>query len=444
MIDFGNQVASSVSVPAPAIAPVDDSDTQADTGLLAPTIDSNDTSIENLALKSTLQRGQKYQRIGFYWLLSMCLVFLIRSLIDPLLTRRPLLSPNLSVGGLVFLMCSLMAFLYANILSAQPTPEDLAAARSSIKMIQREVAQDDDTNELKKRGPGLPLFQLFPIIPTFTNSQELMAADVDENLNVRRYAIASKTLAILSQSAIVLGLLLIGLIHFENVRTGFGMACIYLMLPYTAQYMGHVSHVLPGAMLVWAVVCFRRPALSGIFIGLAAGAVYYPIFLLPLWISFYWEKGVRRFIAGVLIAITICVASLALTSSDLAHFNEQLRVTFGFWFPKMAGLDGIWGWGWDSAYRIPILVAFFALCVSFVFWPIRKNIGTLFAYTAAVMVGVQFWHGFEGGLIMAWFLPCVLMTVFRPNTEGRIAATELKERRIAKPETVEDLIGEAA
>ena len=399
---------------------------------------------QNMISVAMTERGQRFRRIGFYWLLSMCLVFLIRTLIDPLLTRRPLLAPNLSIGGLVFLLCSLMTFLYANILTAQPTPEDLAAAKSSIKLIQREVAEDEETSELEKRGPGLPLFQLFPIIPTFDNSEELMAADADEDLNLRRYAIASKSLAIFSQSAIVLGLILIGLFHFENVRVGFGIASVYLMLPYTAQYMGHVSHVLPGAMLVWAVVSFRRPAVSGIFIGLASGAVYYPVFLLPLWISFYWDKGVRRFVAGVLIAITICIASLALTSSDLAHFNEQLRVTFGFWFPKMTGLEGIWGLGWDAAYRIPILVAFFALCLSFVFWPIEKNVGTLFAYTAAIMLGVQFWHGYEGGLILAWYMPCLLMTVFRPNTEGRDAKAELKERRPAKPETVEDLIGEAA
>ena len=66
------------------------------------------------------------------------------------------------------------------------------------------------------------------------------------------------------------------------------------------------------------------------------------------------------------------------------------------------------------------------------------------AYTAAVMLGVQFWHGFEGGLIMAWFMPTLLMTIFRPNTVGRDAKNELKERRVSKPESPGDLLGEAA
>ena len=442
LIDFGNrlELAGTVQPPIP-IESTEQPYSNPDLLSAAPAkIENGDLDARQILLL----RGQRNQRVGYYWLLVVCLVFLVRSLVDPFLVRRPLLSPNLSIGGLVFLMCSLMTFLYANILTSQPTADDLAAAKASIKLIKREVAQEDETQELEKRGPGLPLFQLFPMIPTFSNGQEILDADLDENRNVRRLAIASKSLAIFSQSALVLGLILIGQFLFSNAKVGFGMACVYLLLPYTGQYMGNVSHVLPGAMLVWAMLCIRRPLIAGLFIGLASGTVYYPIFLLPLWISFYWEKGVRDFAVGVLIALTICIATLAFTSSDLAHFGAQLRTTFGFWVPKMTGLDGIWGLGWDSIYRLPILVAFVSLCVSFVFWPTEKNVGTMCAYTAAVMLGVQFWHGFEGGLIMAWFMPTLLMTIFRPNTVGRDAKNELKERRVSKPESPGDLLGEAA
>ena len=64
------------------------------------------------------------------------------------------------------------------------------------------------------------------------------------------------------------------------------MAVIYLMLPYTALFTGHVLHVLPAALLVWALLSFNRPWAAGIFVGLATGVSYYPLFLLPLWISF--------------------------------------------------------------------------------------------------------------------------------------------------------------
>ena len=311
LIDYGNRLeqAASFQTPTPSIQSTEGE--YSDRELLSAS-DTSSLSLNEANRNLVLQRGQRNQLAGYYWLLSVCLIFLARSLLDPFLVRRPLLAPNLSIGGLVFLMCSLMTFLYANILTSQPTADDLAAAKASIKLIKREVAHEDETRELEKRGPGLPLFQLFPMIPTFPNGKELLDADLNENRNVQRFAIASKSLAIFSQSALVLGLILIGNYLFANVKVGFGMACIYLLLPYTGQYMGNVSHVLPGAMLVWAMLCIRRPLIAGLFIGLASGTVYYPIFLLPLWISFYWEKGVRQFVGGVLIALTICIATFGI------------------------------------------------------------------------------------------------------------------------------------
>jgi hypothetical protein len=69
------------------------------------------------------------------------------------------------------------------------------------------------------------------------------------------------------------------------------------------------------------------------------------------------------------------------------------------------------------------LVAFLGLSISFVFWPARKDLGTLIAYSAAVMVAVQFWHGhiYGGGLLMAWYVPLALMAIFRPKLDERTA-----------------------
>ena len=47
--------------------------------------------------------------------------------------------------------------------------------------------------------------------------------------------------------------------------------------------------------------------------------------------------------------------------------------------------------------------------------------------SAAVMLGVQFWHPGTGGLFMAWYLPLLLLTIFRPNLEDRVALSVLGE-----------------
>jgi len=78
-------------------------------------------------------------------------------------------------------------------------------------------------------------------------------------------------------------------------------------------------------------------------------------------------------------------------------------------------------------YRIPVLAAFAALAFAFALWPAQKNLGTLMSCSAAVMLGTQFWHAYGGGLYLAWFLPLLLMTIFRPNLEDRVALSVLNE-----------------
>ena len=42
----------------------------------------------------------------------------------------------------------------------------------------------------------------------------------------------------------------------------------YLLLPYTATMTGRVDHVLPGALVLWAIAAYRRPFLAGVLCAL--------------------------------------------------------------------------------------------------------------------------------------------------------------------------------
>jgi hypothetical protein len=161
-------------------------------------------------------------------------------------------------------------------------------------------------------------------------------------------------------------------------------------------------------------------------IGLAFGTIYYPLFLLPLWISFYWQRGLWRFLLGMLAMIVLLVITLALTSIDGAMFLARLQQMFGIQFPVGENLRGVWQY-WSEVYRYPILAAFIGLSLSFALWPAQKNLGTLISYSAAVMLGTQFWHAHSGGgLALAWFLPLLLLTIFRPNLEDRVATAVVR------------------
>ena len=97
------------------------------------------------------------------------------------------------------------------------------------------------------------------------------------------------------------------------------------------------------------------------------------------------------------------------------------------WRPALSGLRGLWALGWQPVYRIPVLTICIVLSGAMTVWPTQKNLGTIMSCSAAIMVATQFWHGYGGGLFLGWYLPLLLLTVFRPNLEDRIATTVLEE-----------------
>jgi hypothetical protein len=309
----------------------------------------------------------------------------------------------------------------ANVINSPPTADDLAGARSAEVLLSR-GASDEGKEASGRHGPGYAVLHLIPSLVTMPEFRS-DGGESKQTAHVR----TAKTMAFLSHLAIVVGIAAVGYRHFDNLKMGIGAAALYLMLPYTALMGGRVDHVLPAALLVWAVLCYRRPLPAGILVGLAIGAVYYPLFLLPLWLSFYWQRGLMRFSAGVVATLIVMACSLIFVSSGPADFWGKLQGMFGLWPPMVTGLKGVWGLGWDPFYRIPVMTAFLVLCVTLAVWPAQKNLGTLLSCSAAVMAAIQFWHGFGGGLYMAWYLPLILLTIFRPNLEDRVALTVLGE-----------------
>jgi hypothetical protein len=364
-------------------------------------------------------RPEDLEFYGFAFLLTACGLLLIRMLIDPAIVRRPLLEPNLSIGGLSFLGISLLVFLMANIITSDPQVH---------------------SHQGPQLGPGYALLKMLPELPTTpdTAAADWQSLKSSENAWLPNLA---RIVAIFANLAIVFGIIGVGYWHFDNIKTGIGAATMYLLLPYTAQMTGNVEHALPAAMIVLAILSYRLPLLAGLMLGFGAGLVYYPLFLLPLWISFYWHRGLGRFLAGI--AISLGILAVLLLLGGFSAFLIHLQKMFGMWLPMMEGLEGIWGGGVPAYFRLPVLVAFFILSASFAFWPARKTLGSLMCGTAAVMLAAQFWHGYGGGLYMAWFLPSVLLTIFRPNVDDRIATKVVRPNwrgsgRVALPAAAVD------
>ncbi len=431
---------------------------------------SSTPAVAEIATSTAVSDGvSALESMGYFWLFLVGLFFLIRLLADPLMARRPLLEPNLSAGGLAFLGLCLFVFLMANVVTAQlpEAPASQSTAKDAVNTASRplivaddsEVAPAEDprliaaasvgeetspgdamlspdsaadpdkavpltTADVSAAVPGFTVLDLFPRFPSKAfGSNPLLDRNLYQGKAV--YLVTGRVLTILCHFMIVAGLIYLGARYFNNYWTGIGMAALYLMLPYTAYLAGDLRHAAPGALLVWMMAAYRRPLIVGSLLAIAIGAVYYPMFLIPLFIGFYWQRGVLRFslgLIGTFAGLLLLVALLAPPGfgSILQHFPQMFSLS-------TENLQGFWAT--HSPYlRIPLVALFLALCFGMAIWPAQKNLGTLMSCSAAVMLGTQFWYPQGGLLFMNWYLPLLLLTVFRPNLENRMAVAAFGER----------------
>ncbi len=438
-----------------------------------------------LAPAFVMLQTESSQRAGYLWLLAVEGLFLLRLLLDPLMVRRPLLEPNLNAGGLTFLGTALLIFLTAHIATRglqaeesfpvvsphrlteegtpEPLPAELAAVTGTDPRLPQQKGVPSVGNPLIVRLGNSRRSATPPVSPdrsahfstkntstentstentsTESTSPESTStenaptehsptehsptehsprASTDGWAALPAVEILARVLAIVSLLAAVGGIIAVGRLHFGRAQTGVAVATLYLLLPGTAVGVDRVDQVLPSALLIWAIVAYRLPLVSGLLIGIAASTIYYPIFLVPLWCAFYWPRGIIRFLAGVAFSLVVCI-TVTVVTTGFGNFTWHLLQTFGWLRLEVATDHGLWGQVFQPAYRLPVQVAFGAMCLTFMLWPVEKNLGTLLSCSAAVMLATQFWHPVGGGLYLGWYLPLLLLTAFRPNLQDRVA-----------------------
>jgi hypothetical protein len=327
--------------------------------------------------------------VGYSWLLAGSLYWFVRCVFDLTLVRRPTTSPNLNTSGLSSLGIALLLCLGA--VAFRST--DATAVQSQVGSKPKAIEQLQDS------------------------AAAVVEQTQGEMVDVRFWV--ERTLALSCHIAVAVGLLMIGWRQFGELPAGVALATLYLLLPYTAYHVGQFHLVWPAAFVTWAVFCYRRPLLSGWLLGLAAGSTFVTILLFPLWLGFYMRRGAGRFAASFGIAFALSVGILAIMLwSDGWLASGLTAKNVAEWLPwKRSAAESLWT-GVHAAYRLPIFVLFVGFLGVITVWPSPKNLSHLVALSAAVLIGVQFWHADRGGVYVLWYLPLVLMMVFRPNLTG--------------------------
>ena len=180
--------------------------------------DAKSVEAQLQVLRDRMVYAVRLQKLGFIWLMVIGGLFVVRLLLDPTMVRRPLLDPNLSLGGLTFIGLSLFAFLVVNVMIAgrllpgEETNLDVAGSSPRPAM----TSQSSDIHQ----GPGYSLLERVPSVP-------IMPWRADDMLQLQPgdYSL-TRLLVILSHLSIVLGMVAIGYWHFENIKTGIGAATL--------------------------------------------------------------------------------------------------------------------------------------------------------------------------------------------------------------------------
>lgn len=347
------------------------------------------------ALKARLaERGNSLLFAGYAWLIGVSGLWFGRCLFDLALERRPNLTPNLNLSGMAWLVTAL--FICMTVVAL-------------------------------RRLPDVPIEQVGKGPIALTRVQEGAAAAVQYQVGVTELDKADtrfwveRSVAMCLHLAVLIGLIMIGAVHFQDTTAGVAMASLYMLLPYTAFHISQVNHVWPAVFLVWAVYAYRRPFISGLLLGIVAGNMFFPLLLFPLWFGFYRRRGAGRFTVGFLIATALSLMLTALVLWTHGEFNRHLSTALSLadwqaW--KEPHTESIWT-GAHWAYRLPVFIAFMAFVFLTIFWPTPRNLGQVVAQTAAVVIGVQFWYADQGGVYVLWYLPMLILMVFRPNLSDR-------------------------
>lgn len=331
--------------------------------------------------------------LGYLSLLAGSAYFFLRCLADLALVHRPALAPNLSFGGSAWLAGALFVCLLAVAFRPpdQPSPAGLLPDTSAEKGPTRPVGPESAPLALARQSFFARYWWL-----------------------IRAFAASCHLL-------VVLGLVLIAWLHFRDPAAGMAAATFYLMLPYTGLFVGQAHHVWPSALMIASVLTYRWPTVAGGILGLAAGTAYYPVLVVPLWLAFYWGRGAGRFTVAFLLVGGLSLGGIGLALWWQGELEAAWREVWNLaawqpWKTPAPHSHGFWiGIHW--AYRIPIFLAFMAFVLLTAFWPRPKNLGHVLSLSAAVFIGIQFWYADEGGVYILWYLPLLLLLVFRPRLE---------------------------
>jgi hypothetical protein len=177
---------------------------------------------------------------------------------------------------------------------------------------------------------------------------------------------------------------------------------------------------------------------------MACGSLFFPVFLLPLWASFYSSWSRFRFCLALILIAAVVMArfafipsdqeSVGLTSIPKSVYGQTTNAISLSIIPILSrdpNATGFWN-SQNAVYLIPVFVAYLVVLLLLTIFPRKKTIEHLMAHSTALIVGIQFWYPREGGIYLLWYLPLMLMVAVRPKLDHLRPPDQMAETEVTR------------
>lgn len=213
--------------------------------------------------------------------------------------------------------------------------------------------------------------------------------------------------------------------------------------------LAFVSHIAPSALMLTALAWTSWPVVSGALLALAAGALFFPAFLFPLWFGWMLGHDMRRavrFTLGfavtgiIILAVVVWFTHAPEGSSTLSLFLESTlehqegvgpkaygASQFGFWgtHPRLAAFWQTPVFGTTSLFKPTFLLfAMLAVAAFFIASSRPRTVPQLAGLTAMLAAAVQLWKTHAAGSYVEWYYPFLIIALIlgsAPRLEPRTA-----------------------
>jgi hypothetical protein len=220
--------------------------------------------------------------------------------------------------------------------------------------------------------------------------------------------------------------------RLAGARFGLLLAYLWAAYPFTLLVLGSgANDALVAALVLVTLLLAERPLARGAALALAGLTKFGPFLLAPVLATY--RRGTVKTLAA-----TVVVSAFVMAPFDLPNFWER---TIAFQSGRGSPFS-IWGlWHLGFLQRIAEVAAV-GLAIALGFVPRRRDLFTLCALSAAVLLALQLTLGHWFYLYLVWFVAPLWVGLFAPKhqaqAEVECAAPEESRHKIRVPANASD------